>query len=119
MSKYEAGQMGSEGECSKEGGKYKKCYRCRLSPLALAVAGGFVCALGTLFLGWTAATHHWGVAMVHLMGSVYTGYAPTMMGGVFGGLWGFADGFISGLIFGWIYNVSLCCCRCRCMCNPK
>ncbi len=106
MSKCEPGPGMQGHECG-------RCYYCsRLSPLSLAMAAGIVFGLGTMFLGWVAGVNGWGMAMVQLMSSVYTGFGPSWMGGVWGGIWSFVDGFISALVFAWLYNLCLCCRKC-------
>src|SRR5690242_10383475 len=75
------------------------CYHCsKFSPLSLALAAGIVFGLGTFVLGLMATQNNWGLAMVHIVGSVYKGFAPGIAGAAWGGLWGFVDGFISGLL---------------------
>jgi hypothetical protein len=86
---------------------------CGLGVLSLALAMGVVWGLGTLFLGWMASTHQWGVPMVHVIGSVYRGFEPTMTGAWWGGLWGFVDGFVGGVVLALVYNaVQRCCKKC-------
>jgi len=105
------GNHGCGHQCQKGCGQ--SCGKCRcyskLKPIALALAGGVVGGIGTLFLGWSAAVGNLGVAMVRVLSSVYLGFEPTMHGAFTGGAWGFADGFVSGLIFGYAYNLFLCC----------
>src|SRR5690349_9849461 len=91
-----------------------KCYQCsKLAPLSVAIAAGIVLALGTIILGWAAASNNWGLAMVQVVGSIYHGFAPTLMGVIWGGIWGFLEGFIAGLLFSWVYNGCLCCRVCK------
>ncbi len=97
-----------------------QCHPCsKLKPLPLALAGGFLCALGTLSLGWSAALSQWGTGMVQTLASVYLGFQPTLAGGLYGAAWGFLDGFFSGLIFAFLYNAFLCCCLCKKSCSKE
>ncbi len=59
----------------------------RLNVKALAIAVGSAWALCMLFAGW-AAIFGWSVKFVEIMGSVYIGYEPTLLGGIIGCLIG-------------------------------
>ncbi len=41
---------------------------------------------------------------VELIGSVYIGYKPGLLGAVIGSFWGFVDAGLGGLVLAWIYN---------------
>jgi len=90
------------------------CYCGRLCVGGLAMAAGIVNGLGALILGWLAGAYNFGVPIVHLMGTIYKGYAPGFEGALWGGLWGFIEAFIAALIFGWLYNGIVRCCKCCC-----
>jgi hypothetical protein len=57
------------------------------------------------FLGIIAWLFGWGTDMVHLFGSFYIGYTPTLLGSIIGMVWGFADCFIGGVVIAWLYNL--------------
>lgn len=76
----------------------------RLHVTKLGIAFGVAWALLTLLAGWLAAGLDWGVEFIHLVGTVYRGYAPTFIGGVVGAIWGFANGFLWGAVIAWVYN---------------
>lgn len=76
----------------------------RLNVFALALAGAITYAFCLLCLGWAAWFLDWGNILVETIGSLYLGYAPTLVGAVIGAVWAFVDGFIGLLIFGLIYN---------------
>ena len=84
---------------------------CRLGILPFAFALGITSGLGVMVLGWLAWKFELGTSIVHLSGSLYKGYAPSLEGGLWGGLWGFIDGFVMGLILAIIYNLCLLCCK--------
>ncbi len=75
--------------------------------LNLKVVGltlGILWALSVLTLGVTATFFNYGTPWVTLLGSVYIGYTPTIVGTLVGTCWGFFDGLIGGIIFAWLYN---------------
>lgn len=98
------------------------CCGCgRLCVGGLAVAAGVINGLSVMIIAWLASTYAYGLPFVHLVASLYKGYAPGLEGALWGGLWGFLDAFIVAVIFGWIYNGILMCCRCCCssVCKTK
>lgn len=76
-------------------------------------AFGLIWALGMLLLGWAAWLWGYGTPLVALWSTVYLGYAPTFLGGIYGALWGFVDFFIFGWLVIVVYNA---CCKC---CNKS
>lgn len=88
----------------------------RLCPLALGCALGFTWGLAVLILGVLAKTYQFGVAWVHILGSIYIGYAPTFKGIAMGTGWAFAEAFICGFVVAVIYNVCVKHCPCK-MCK--
>ena len=76
----------------------------RLDPLRLGLAVGVVWAFGVVFLAAWVVVLGLGKPAMDLVGSLYIGYAPTLLGADIGGVWGFIDGFIGGLLVGWVYN---------------
>jgi hypothetical protein len=83
----------------------------KLSMLGLGIALGLTWAISTLILGLIA--WHWGYGMefVKVMGSMYMGFKPTLLGSIFGGLYGFVDGFIGGILIAFFYNLYVGCCH--------
>lgn len=75
----------------------------KLSVKGLAMGLGVAWSLCLLFSGWVAV-FGWTTKFVELMGSVYIGYEPGIMGGLIGAAWGFVDGAIGGLIIAVTYN---------------
>lgn len=92
---------GTQGECS------------RLKVFSLGMAIGIATGLWFLLWGWSGWLMGMGHDVIHLVGSVYKGFAPTLIGGLFGGLWGFIDGFLFGIVIAFIYNQCLKCGVCR------
>ena len=75
----------------------------KLSPNALGIAIGVLCAAYVFFCGITAI-FGWGTALVDAISSLYIGYGPSVPGAVIGAVWGFVDGYIAGAVIGWLYN---------------
>lgn len=69
----------------------------------MALTGGIIWAAANLIAGLTAMAG-WGGAYVDVMGSIYIGYAPTVMGALIGAAWAFVDGLIGGAVFAYLYN---------------
>jgi len=46
----------------------------------------------------------WGRAVVDVLGSLYLGFRPTLLGSVIGGAWAFVDGALAGVVVAWLYN---------------
>jgi hypothetical protein len=98
--------------CDKCGKKF-----ARISICSLAFAVGLTNGIGMMVLAYMGMMGWVGDGMITLMSSLYHGYAPTVVGGLFGLGWGFLDGFIFGLLVAFFYNCCLCCCRCCCCCK--
>ncbi len=77
---------------------------CKLSPLALGLSLGVVWGISMLLMGLMAYYFAYAEGFVVAMGSVYVGYAPSILGSFIGGLIGFVDAFIFGVIIAWLYN---------------
>jgi hypothetical protein len=88
----------------------------KLKPCALGCALGLIWSVSLLMLAWLGAYFHYGLLFVHMISSVYLGYAPTFWGGIIGALWGGVDFFIFGVLIAWLYN---CCCCCTHCCKPS
>ncbi len=94
--------------------------RTKLCPFSLGIALGVTQGLLLFFLACAGHLWHYGITIIHLLASVYSGYAPTIAGGGYGALWGFLDGFVFGFILALIYDCCLCCCCAKTSsCEPK
>ncbi len=86
---------------------------CKLKVFSLGMGLGAATGLWFLLWGWSGWLMHWGHSAINMVGTVYHGFAPTMIGGLFGGMWGFIDGFLFGIVIAFIYNLCLKCSICR------
>lgn len=75
-----------------------------LNPQATALACGIIWSAGVLLISLAALTFNYGTDIVDLIGTVYVGYKPTVLGSFIGAIWGFFDAAFGGLIFAWLYN---------------
>jgi hypothetical protein len=75
----------------------------RLSVKGLGLALGVTWGAGVLMLGLIGAIG-WGRAVVDVLGSLYLGFRPTLLGSVIGGAWAFVDGALAGVVVAWLYN---------------
>jgi hypothetical protein len=73
----------------------------------LGIAFGVAWSLFTFLAGLTAAGLSWGVEFIQLLGTIYYGYGPTLMGSVIGAVWGFVNGFLWGAVIAGVYNYLL------------
>lgn len=71
---------------------------------SLGLALGVLKGLCLLFLGLIAWGPGWSFAIVELIGQLYIGYTPTLVGSIIGGVYGLIDGFIAGALLAWLYN---------------
>jgi uncharacterized membrane protein YdjX (TVP38/TMEM64 family) len=94
----------------------KKCYT-RICVPGLGVGFGVASGLMMMVFAWVAMKWGVGATLIEQYGSVYPGYAATMMGGLYGGLWGLLEGFIFGVIAGSVYNMCARCCGCCKSCS--
>ena len=76
----------------------------RLNVKNFGLALGFSMGIYVLIQGIAAWWFDRGTAVVHLLSSLYIGYAPTPLGCLIGGIWGFTDGFVGGVLIAWFYN---------------
>ncbi|OPX23484.1 MAG: hypothetical protein B1H03_01530 [Planctomycetales bacterium 4484_113] len=76
----------------------------KLNVLAFALAAGIIFAIYFFCLGLCAWQFDWGTPLVEVVGSLYIGYATTLLGSVIGAIWAFADAFIGALILALLYN---------------
>lgn len=79
--------------------------KCRLNPVALALAGGTLWGISVFIMGIIATFHTYGRAFVTAFGLLYIGYEPTITGAIIGGVMGFIDAFLGAFIFGMLYNL--------------
>ena len=75
----------------------------RLNVKGLTLACGLVWGAGVLLLGLAGAAG-WGRALVEVLGSLYIGFRPTVVGSVIGGIWALIDGAVGGAVVAWLYN---------------
>jgi len=80
----------------------------RLAPGKFGFAWGLIWAIAILLTGWTAWLWDYGTPFVQMMGHLYIGYTPTLLGAVWGACWGFVDFFIFTWLVALVYN---CCCK--------
>ena len=76
----------------------------KLDIKAFGLTLGIVWGLAMLLMGLINTTDMWGDEIVKVMGSLYIGYRPTVLGSIIGGIWGFIDAGIGGVIIAWLYN---------------
>ncbi len=60
----------------------------RLSIIGLGLALGITWAISIFLLGIVAWLFGWGINLVHIIASLYVGYAPTFLGTIYGTIWG-------------------------------
>lgn len=81
-----------------------KCDSMRLCIFSFGLAFGITWAFGMFGLGLSAWLFGWGTNMVSVIGEMYIGFEPTLLGSLIGAGWGFVALFITGVIIAWIYN---------------
>lgn len=90
-------------------------YKDKVCPASLGIGFGVAKGLSMLIMALLAMAYGVGIPVVANLATLYSGYAPTLMGAVKGGLWGLFDGYVFGLVLGLVYNLCRCCmCKCRC-----
>ncbi len=98
-------------------------YCNRLSPVRLGLSLGIIWGLSLLTIGLLAIFSGYGHSFITTIGTMYLGYAPTVLGSLIGCVIGFADAFISGFLIAWLYNFIGRCrskgCDCGCSCCDK
>ncbi len=77
----------------------------KLQPVPLGLAFGVLWAVYVFCVGITAM-FNWGGGIVEGLGTLYIGYAPSILGAFIGGVWAFVDGLVAGAIVAWIYNMT-------------
>lgn len=76
----------------------------RLQPLQFGLAFGIVYAIVFFLYGIVAAVFGWGGALAEIIGSIYVGFGPSLVGALIGAAWGFAVGFVFFALGAWLYN---------------
>lgn len=77
-------------------------YRLKSASFGLAV--GLLLSFFAFLLVILATYIGYGIELVELMGTVYWGVEPTLIGALITLPWAFVDGFIGGFLLAWIYN---------------
>ncbi len=75
-----------------------------LGVISFGVALGVTWALAVSFLAVVASLFGWGIGLAAVLGTLYIGYAPGLVGAVVGAVWGFVNGLILGVLVAWLYN---------------
>lgn len=75
----------------------------QLSMKGLALAIGLTWGAGIFLLG-LGGSIGWGRPLVEVLGSLYLGFRPSLIGSLIGGLWAFVDGAIGGIVIAWLCN---------------
>jgi hypothetical protein len=76
----------------------------KLEVRKLALSIGIVAAISMFLLGFSAGIFGFGNEWVALIGTLYKGYNPSLVGSLLGAVYGFIDGAIGGALIAWIYN---------------
>jgi len=76
----------------------------KLDALKLAIAAGITYAVCVLTFGITTLLFKWGAKIVWILGTIYIGYAPTVLGSIIGAVWAFGCAFLAAYVLVWIYN---------------
>lgn len=76
----------------------------KLDVPAFAVACGLTWGLGLLVLGLMAWLADWATPLVRVLGSLYIGFGPTLVGSLIGSAWALIDGLIYGALLALFYN---------------
>lgn len=68
---------------------------------------GFTWALIVFVIGLAAAFLGWGTPIGQILGSLYIGFEPTLIGCIAGAVWAFGTAFIAGTVMAGLYNLFL------------
>ncbi len=77
----------------------------KISPLGLGMALGLVWLMSIVIISLLAMYVGYGVALVDLLATVYSGYELSAIGILIGAGWSFLDGFIGGGLIAFFYNL--------------
>jgi len=98
----------------------KECVKTKLCPFSLGIALGVASGLFLMLFAWAGHLWHYGLPLISQIATIFYGYAPTVLGGLYGALWGLLEGFIFGFIVALVYDFCICCCCTKTsMCNDK
>lgn len=75
-----------------------------LNVIGLGLSCGVLWSLAVFFLGIMASGSIYGHQVVILLGDIYLGYEPTLLGSLIGMVWAFIDAFIGGALLAALYN---------------
>ena len=76
----------------------------KISVKGFAVGFGTMWAVYMLFMALAAMFGH-GAEFVNAFSSHYTGFEPSLVGGLAGAAWGFVDGAVTGGVIAAVYNL--------------
>jgi hypothetical protein len=76
----------------------------RIHAAKFGLAFGVVYAIVFFLYGIVAAVFDWGGALAEIIGSIYVGFGPSLVGALIGAVWGFAVGFVFFALGAWLYN---------------
>lgn len=76
----------------------------RLNAVKFGLAFGIIYGVVFFLYGLVAALFGTGTEMMRMIGKLYLGFGPTILGAVAGAIWGFALGFIFFALAAWLYN---------------
>lgn len=75
-----------------------------LNTKSFALAAGITWGIGVFLMGLISGAGV-GLGFVNLLGTMYLGYQPGIVGSIIGLIYGIIDGFIGGFIFAYLYNM--------------
>lgn len=70
----------------------------RIEMRSMGIRLGLLFGITLLTLSWASLFFGMGTPIVVLLSTLYSGYAPTLMGGIIGLILGFVHGFIVGAL---------------------
>lgn len=77
----------------------------KLSVKALALSMGIIWGAALIIMGIVAMlAPDYASGFVTAVGSLYVGYSATVGGIIIGAVWGFVDAAIGGALIAWLYN---------------
>ncbi len=76
----------------------------KIDAVKFGIAFGIIYALVFFLFGILGAVFGWGTEVTDLIGELYVGFGPTLLGALIGALWGFPAGFVFFALAAWIYN---------------
>ncbi len=79
----------------------------KLNPVKFGSAFGIIYALVFCLYALAAAVFGVGTEMMKMIGGMYPGVGPTILGAAAGAVWGLVIGFVFFGLAAWIYNALL------------